>query len=253
MVGSIPLPPHSACLVCYRTAYCDLWFQEVLGHTEDALSEVLNHIYFVSAHIISDLPQGRWKVTEEHFTSLCYAGHLPGYTMSYNHHGFIYSVNIVSAKTLVSGRTRKYRPTLHVYLLHKTQQLCVSITASFLRDSGFESVLWDQLTWGLVWFSSVCTGNCEGIVKQAVNISFQVLSNMSFTVVTPWPMYLRKLWKIQGSVIYHIRWHFRLFSMYPYNMLSVHYSEGPPVVLLIKSAIEVCFYSRYNSLKWTWT
>jgi len=251
MGGLIPLPPLSACFSWYRTAYCDLWFQEVLGHTEDALSEVLNHIYFVSAHIISDLPQGRWKVTEEHFTSLCYAGHLPGYTMSYNHHGFVYSVNVISAKTLVSGRTRKYRPNLHVYLLDKTLQLCVSITVSCLRDSGFESVLWDQLTWGLVWFSLVCTGNCEGIVKQAVNISFQVLSNSSFTVVIPWPMYLRKLWKIQGSVIYLPRWQFRLFSMHPY-MSSVRYSEGPPVVLLIKSVIEECFYSRYNSLKWTW-
>jgi len=113
------------------------------------LSEVLNHIYFVSAHIISDLPQGRWKVTEEHFTSLCYAGHLPGYTMSYNHHGFVYSVNIISAKTLVSGRTRKYRPNLHVYLLDKTLQLCVSITASL-----------------------VCTGNCEGIVKTGCEYFF---------------------------------------------------------------------------------
>ncbi|KAJ9586091.1 hypothetical protein L9F63_020288 [Diploptera punctata] len=48
--------------------------EEILGHTEDTLPEFLNHIYFVSAHIISDTPQGRWKVTEEHFTSLCYAG-----------------------------------------------------------------------------------------------------------------------------------------------------------------------------------
>nr|CAH7751418.1 unnamed protein product [Callosobruchus chinensis] len=63
--------------------------QEILGHTEDALSETLNHYYYVSAHIVSDKPEGKWKVTEEKFTSLCYAGHLPGYTMGYNHHGLL--------------------------------------------------------------------------------------------------------------------------------------------------------------------
>lgn len=85
--------------------------QEVLGHNEDALAETLNHFYFVSAHIKEDKPQGRWKVSEEKFTSLCYAGHLPGFTMSYNHHGFVYSVNIISAKVLVAGKTRQYSLT----------------------------------------------------------------------------------------------------------------------------------------------
>lgn len=66
-----------------------LIIQEVLGHTEDALSENLNNYYFVSAHIINNEPQGKYKVKEERFTSLCYAGHLPGYTMNYNHHGLV--------------------------------------------------------------------------------------------------------------------------------------------------------------------
>jgi Acyl-coenzyme A:6-aminopenicillanic acid acyl-transferase len=61
----------------------------------------------VSAHIISDSPQGRYKVTEERFTSLCYAGHLPGYTMNYNHHGLVFSINTLSANKLNSGKTRK--------------------------------------------------------------------------------------------------------------------------------------------------
>lgn len=108
-----------------------------MGHTEDALSEVLNHIYFVSAHITSDLPQGRWKVTEEHFTSLCYAGHLPGYTMSHNHHGFVFSVNIISAKTLVSGRTRKYRPTSHVQLTIQN----TAVVLAFLLPVGLNLIL----------------------------------------------------------------------------------------------------------------
>lgn len=105
--------------------------QEILGHTEDALAEVLNHIYFVSAHIITDTPQGRWKVTEERFTSLCYAGHLPGFTMSYNHHGLVYSVNIVNAKTLVAGKTPRYfitRALLAAENFVQAQQI--------LRDSG---------------------------------------------------------------------------------------------------------------------
>ncbi|KRT83793.1 hypothetical protein AMK59_4080, partial [Oryctes borbonicus] len=76
---------------------------EVLGHTEDALSEILNHFYIVSAHIISDESRGRWGVKEEKFSSLCYAGHLPGYTMGYNHHGLVFSVNTLSALWLEPG------------------------------------------------------------------------------------------------------------------------------------------------------
>lgn len=82
-------------------------FQEILGHNEDALSETLNHFYFVSAHIVCDKPQGRYSIAEEKFTSLCYAGTLPGFTMSYNHHGFVYSINIVSAAKLRAGKTRQ--------------------------------------------------------------------------------------------------------------------------------------------------
>ncbi|XP_066157012.1 beta-alanyl-dopamine/carcinine hydrolase [Euwallacea fornicatus] len=82
--------------------------QELLGHTEDALAATLNHYYFVSAHIISDQPQGKWGVQEEKFTSLCYAGHLPGYTMNYNHHGLVFSVNTLCAKRLKPGKTPRH-------------------------------------------------------------------------------------------------------------------------------------------------
>lgn len=47
------------------------------------------------------------QVTEEKFTSLCYAGHLPGYTMGYNHHGMVATINTMSAKHLRAGKTRK--------------------------------------------------------------------------------------------------------------------------------------------------
>lgn len=115
-------------------------WQEILAHTEDALKETLNHFYLVSAHIIELSPQGKHKVrinwngiwwrlgiltklwnyfdliqvTEERFTSLCYAGHLPGYTMGYNHHGLVYSINTLSAATLHSGKTRKYKLSLKI-------------------------------------------------------------------------------------------------------------------------------------------
>lgn len=79
-----------------------------MGHTEDALTETLNHYYFVVAHIINDTPQGKYNVKEERFMSLCYAGHLPGYTMNYNHHGLVFSINTLSAEVLRSGKTRKY-------------------------------------------------------------------------------------------------------------------------------------------------
>lgn len=61
----------------------------------------------MSAHIISDQPQGKWGVKEERFTSLCYAGHLPGYTMNNNHHGLVFSINTLSARDLRPGKTRK--------------------------------------------------------------------------------------------------------------------------------------------------
>uniref|UniRef100_A0A1B0AXN0 Peptidase C45 hydrolase domain-containing protein n=1 Tax=Glossina palpalis gambiensis TaxID=67801 RepID=A0A1B0AXN0_9MUSC len=80
----------------------------ILAHTEDALTATLNHYYFVVAHIINDTPQGKYNVKEERFMSLCYAGHLPGYTMSYNHHGLVFSINTLSAEILRSGKTPRH-------------------------------------------------------------------------------------------------------------------------------------------------
>ncbi|XP_030751429.1 uncharacterized protein LOC115878962 [Sitophilus oryzae] len=104
---------------------------EFLGHTEDALGSTLNHYYFVSAHIISDEPQGKWRVKEEKFTSLCYAGHLPGYTMSYNHHGLVFSINTLSAKNLKPGKIPRHfitRALLSASTFEQAQKI--------LRDSG---------------------------------------------------------------------------------------------------------------------
>uniref|UniRef100_A0A182KHA7 Peptidase C45 hydrolase domain-containing protein n=1 Tax=Anopheles christyi TaxID=43041 RepID=A0A182KHA7_9DIPT len=121
----------------------------VLGHTEDALSEVLNHFYFVSAHIISETPEGKHKVLEERFTSLCYAGHLPGYTMNSNHHGLVFSINTLSAKTLVGGKTPRHfitRALLAAENFVQAQEILrdhgvgaadgCSINMTFLRQEG---------------------------------------------------------------------------------------------------------------------
>lgn len=119
-------------LLFRQCLFCSYTLQEVIAHTEDALIEVLNHYYIVSAHIIEPAPQGKYKVclismwprvcrdlnwfpfsncdqvTEERFTSVCYAGHLPGYNPSYNHHGVVFTMNTLSAAKLHSGKTRKH-------------------------------------------------------------------------------------------------------------------------------------------------
>ncbi|XP_053691181.1 uncharacterized protein LOC128739705 [Sabethes cyaneus] len=118
--------PIGCSTVCVNEPDC-----EILAHTEDALSEVLNHYYFVSAHIISDAPQGKYNVTEERFTSLCYAGHLPGYTMNYNHHGLVFSINTLSARKLYGGKTPRHfitRALLSAENFVQAQQI--------LRDTG---------------------------------------------------------------------------------------------------------------------
>ncbi|KYQ50292.1 Acyl-coenzyme A:6-aminopenicillanic-acid-acyltransferase 40 kDa form [Trachymyrmex zeteki] len=84
------------------TIMCNQSGHEILGHNEDAVSETLNHWYLVSAHVIET------GYREEKFTSLSYAGFLPGYTMGYNHHGLVYSINTLSAAILRSGKTPRY-------------------------------------------------------------------------------------------------------------------------------------------------
>ena len=48
---------------------------------------------------------GRNTTAEEKFTALCLPGMLPGFYMSYNHHGFAYCVNAISTTAgIVRGR-----------------------------------------------------------------------------------------------------------------------------------------------------
>ncbi|CRK99553.1 CLUMA_CG012870, isoform A [Clunio marinus] len=90
------------------TVYVNGDKEEILGHTEDASRDSLNAFYLVSAHIISQEPEGKYGVKVEKFTSLCYAGHLPGYTMSYNHHGLILTINTLVARTLNGKKTPRH-------------------------------------------------------------------------------------------------------------------------------------------------
>lgn len=84
------------------TIMCNQPGQEILGHNEDALGETLTHWYLVAAHVVEP------GCKEENFTSLSYAGFLPGYTMGYNHHGLVYAINTLSAATLRSAKTPRY-------------------------------------------------------------------------------------------------------------------------------------------------
>lgn len=73
-----------------------------MGHTEDALRQITNNFYIISAEILSD--DGSSSILEK-FTSLVYPGTLPGGTMGYNDHGIIYSMNSIFPKNTFPKRT----------------------------------------------------------------------------------------------------------------------------------------------------
>ncbi|XP_030022065.1 uncharacterized protein LOC115441423 isoform X2 [Manduca sexta] len=77
----------------------------ILGHTEDAATEILNHFYIMSAHIIPTKEDREHGAVEERFTSLCYAGQMPGYTMGFNQNGLVFSINTLSPLLLKPGNT----------------------------------------------------------------------------------------------------------------------------------------------------
>ena len=90
----------------------------MLGFSLDASPDLINQAYIVSAHVQEVSPRGRWCVAEEKFTALCLPGMLPGFFMSYNHHGFAYCVNTISTGVEVTDKqTRKIshwgKPEVH--------------------------------------------------------------------------------------------------------------------------------------------
>lgn len=75
----------------------------MLAHNEDIGPELLNNVFIVSAEILDNNGE---KV--EKFTTLTYAGYLPGYTMGYNDQGFIYSVNTLCPLDILNEKSRTY-------------------------------------------------------------------------------------------------------------------------------------------------
>jgi hypothetical protein len=73
----------------------------VLGHTEDAMKEILNNVYIVSAEIVDETGKPLEK-----FTTFSYAGHLLGYTMGFNDYGMVYSVNTLFPIKINKSGTR---------------------------------------------------------------------------------------------------------------------------------------------------
>jgi len=106
------------------TIMCNNEGQVLLGHTEDALDEVLNHIYLVSATICDG-------TSNEVFTSLCYAGYLPGFCMSYNQHGFVYSINVLFPHAVQPGKSPPYFLTRRLLSASNAEE-----AEAILRDEG---------------------------------------------------------------------------------------------------------------------
>ena len=89
-----------------------------MGFSLDASPDLINQAYIVSAHVQEVSPRGRWGVAEEKFTAICLPGMLPGFFMSYNHHGFAYCVNTISTGIEVTDKqTRKVSVLPLVFIL----------------------------------------------------------------------------------------------------------------------------------------
>lgn len=87
-----------------RKVILDFGVQVVLGHTEDTCPEFLNNIYIVAAEIMGE----NGEILEK-FSTMAYAGHLPGYTMGFNAHGLVYSINTLYPQRTNPAGTRKIR------------------------------------------------------------------------------------------------------------------------------------------------
>ena len=77
----------------------------VLGHTEDAKANAVSNCYVIHADI-SDTDEDGEEIHEK-FSSFCYAGNLPGFCMSVNKHGFVYTMNLLNPIGIHPYKTRK--------------------------------------------------------------------------------------------------------------------------------------------------
>ncbi|KAL5243911.1 hypothetical protein ACI65C_011321 [Semiaphis heraclei] len=79
---------------------------QLLGHTEDAMSETVNNYYIMAAHVVPDESEmgGIFPAREEKFEALAYAGHLPGYASGHNQYGLVYSINTIFVSKPLKGK-----------------------------------------------------------------------------------------------------------------------------------------------------
>eukprot|EP00096_Caligus_rogercresseyi_P007649 TRINITY_DN25615_c0_g1_i1.p1 TRINITY_DN25615_c0_g1~~TRINITY_DN25615_c0_g1_i1.p1 ORF type:complete len:390 (+),score=107.00 TRINITY_DN25615_c0_g1_i1:34-1203(+) len=115
---------------------CDQENKVILGHSQDYYPEALNHTYIVSAHIMEATARGKWGCAEEKFTALCLPGMLPGFSMSYNHHGFVFTVNTITSEDPASMRAFSLRTPRH--FLCRALLTCRSMfdATEILQDEG---------------------------------------------------------------------------------------------------------------------
>lgn len=92
---------------------------QLLGHTEDALSETVNRYYIIAAHVVpSEVEMGGvFPARNEKFEALAYAGHLPGYASGHNYHGLVFSINTIFVSKPIRGKIRMYIYRLNLYEL----------------------------------------------------------------------------------------------------------------------------------------
>ncbi|KAL3854887.1 hypothetical protein ACJMK2_014123 [Sinanodonta woodiana] len=77
---------------------------KLLAHNEDCDPMIGPYPYLVTAHIID--PGARSGIAtceEEHFTSFCYPGTMPGYAFGFNKHGLVFTINEILAKNVSIG------------------------------------------------------------------------------------------------------------------------------------------------------
>ncbi|XP_063633091.1 beta-alanyl-dopamine/carcinine hydrolase isoform X3 [Cydia splendana] len=96
-----PRPDHGGC----TSIGINTDDYSILGHNEDAFASTLNHWYIVSAHVTPTDEDRKHGAVGERYSSLCYAGHMPGYTMGFNEHGLVFSINTLSPLRLKPGGT----------------------------------------------------------------------------------------------------------------------------------------------------
>lgn len=100
----------------------------IIGHTEDAYPAADKHCYIVHADI-TDSEGG--QVRHEKFSSLCYAGHLPGFCMNVNVHGLVYTINIIEPIRVHPHKTPRHFLTRCLLSARNLEE-----AQAILRDSG---------------------------------------------------------------------------------------------------------------------